>query len=224
MQNYIKLITIITLFIFSYACSNNSKHETEEETLPTPVQEVETENTDAENNQAQPEDMNDFRVAKWGMSMEEVIELEPEPPKLKKDNTLDYSTIMLDKQVQIGYTFENDKLIRAGFYFLTEPDTKNGYIETYDEVKELLTEANGQPFIDTIKQKDPSQKIDEEQMGEAICKGDVLYASQWNLPRTDIQLVLRGEDSECHLTIVYLSKELMRQMIEQRLQKPNQDG
>ncbi|MGB3365453.1 MAG: hypothetical protein WBB48_11835, partial [Thermodesulfobacteriota bacterium] len=118
-----------------------------------------------------------------------------------------------------GYTFKDDELIRAGFFFFSKLKTKNDYIEKYHSLKEELTKVNGKPVLDTEKQKDPSQTIDSDNKGEAVCNGDMLYATQWDLPATDIQLVLRGEDSECMITILYLSEEGLRQLLENRTQQ-----
>jgi hypothetical protein len=161
----------------------------------------------------------DFRKAKWGMSREEVQETEETEPILENENTIDYSIILSGMQAQVGYTFKDDELIRAGFFFFSKLKTKNDYIEKYNSLKEELIKVNGKPVLDTEKQKDTFQRIDPDNKGEAVCNGDMLYATQWDLPATDIQLVLRGEDSECKLTILYLSEEGLRQLLKNRTQQ-----
>ena len=61
-------------------------------------------------------------------------------------------------------------------------------------------------------------------MGNAVCDGEVLYATQWKTPGTNIQLVLRGENSECILTVLYLSQDGMRQILEDRIEKQKQES
>lgn len=208
MRNYIKLLAVITVIFFMYSCSNEQKPKEQNDNLPTRSEGVNNEKAEI----VDPEVVKiyDFRRAKWGMSKEEVMESELLEPELKSDNTLDYSVIIMNIQTQIGYTFKDNELIRAGFFFLTKPETKNEYIDNYLKIKEDLIKVNGEPVIDTIKQKNPSEKIEPSNMGQTICDGDVIYASQWDLPATAIQLVLRGESSECILTILYLSEERMR--------------
>lgn len=207
MKNYIKLPTLIILALFIFACSNDST--TTDSTQANQAPEIDNEAVEKY----------DFRKAKWGMSRQEVKESEEAEPILEKENTIDYSTILLDMQAQVGYTFKDDELIRAGFFFFSKLKTKNDYIEKYHSLKEELTKVNGKPVLDTEKQKDPSQTIDPDNKGEAVCNGDMLYATQWDLPATDIQLVLRGENSECMLTILYLSEEGLRQLLRNRAEQ-----
>lgn len=204
MKNYIKLLTLVGLSLFIFACSNDNK--TTDSTQATQAPEIDNEAVEKY----------DFRKAKWGMSKQEVKETEETEPILEKENLIDYSIMFLGMQAQVGYTFKDDELIRAGFFFFSKFDSKNKYIEKYNSLKEELTKANGKPVLDTEKQKDPSQTIDPDNQGEAVCSGDMLYASQWDLPTTDIQLVLRGENSECNLTILYMSEEGLRQLLKRR--------
>jgi len=207
LKNYIKLVTIIGFALLIFACSNDNK--TTDSTQANQAPEIDNEAVEKY----------DFRKAKWGMSRQEVKESEETEPILENENTIDYSTILLGMQAQVGYTFKDDELIRAGFFFFSKLKTKNDYIEKYHSLKEELTKVNGKPVLDTEKQKDPSQTIDSDNKGEAVCNGDMLYATQWDLPATDIQLVLRGEDSECMITILYLSEEGLRQLLENRTQQ-----
>jgi len=210
LKNYIKLLTLIGFALFIYACSN-------EDNATNNIEEANTAESKTENSEAAVK--YDFRRANWGMSMQEVKESEESEPVLESENTIDYSTFLMAMQTQIGYTFKNDELIRAGFFFLTKPDTNNKYIETYKKLQDELKKVNGEPILDTEQQIDPSQTIDPDKKAEAVCNGDLLYATQWDLPKTDIQLILRGEDAECKLTIIYLSEEGFRQILEDRSNK-----
>lgn len=217
MQSYIKLLTLITITLFMYSCSNDQNPTGENDTLPPQIQEAENKETETEDPQAAQ--LYDFRAAMWGMSMEEVMESEKSKPTIKTENTLDYITFLTGMRTQIGYTFKDNKLIRAGFFFLTKPKTQNEYADKFLQIKKELIKANGEPIIDKVQQIDPSKKIDEADMGQAACNGDAIFAAQWDLPATDIQLVLRGENSECVLTILYISEEGLRQMLSDRLEK-----
>jgi len=204
LKNYIKLLTLVGLSLLIFACSNDNK--TTDSTQATGAPKIDNEAVEKY----------DFRKAKWGMSKEEVKKTEETEPIIEKENIIDYSIIFFGMQAQVGYTFKDDELIRAGFFFFSNLDTKNDYIEKYNSLKEELTKVHGKPVIDTEQQKDTSQTIDPENKGEAVCSGEMLYAAQWDLPRTDIQLVLRGENSECALTILYLSEEGLRQLLKNR--------
>jgi len=219
LRNYFILTAIITFALFTLACSNdkNSGSEGDAAQSESSTEEVvEQKSEDEENIDPDAIEKYDFRKANWGMSMEEVKKSEGKEPELESENTLDYSTVILGMQTQIGYTFNNDELIRGGFFFITKPETNNGYIEKYKEIKEELTKVNGKPVIDTEQSLDPYQKFAPEEKGDAVCNGDLLYAAQWDLPNTDIQLVLRGANNECMLTVLYQSEESLRQLIKER--------
>jgi hypothetical protein len=205
--------------LFTFACSNDKKSGDENNSQQNEVnteEVVEEQTQDTENIDEEAIEKYDFRKANWGMSMEEVKTSEGKEPELESENTLDYSTIILGMQTQIGYTFNNNELIRGGFFFITKPETNNGYIEKYEEIKEELVKVNGKPVIDTEQALDPYQTFTPEEKGDAVCNGDLLYATQWDLPNTDIQLVLRGANNECMLTILYQSEESLRQLIKER--------
>jgi len=220
LQNYIKLLMVITITFITYSCSNDKKPHEENDKLTPRTEEVKNKKTEIEDSETV--EKYDFRRSNWGMPMEEVMESEENEPELKSENTLDYSVFTMGMQTKIGYTFKDDELIRAGIFFQTKPETKNEYVDTYYKIQAELIKVNGKPVIDAVKQKDPSKKIDPNNRGLAACNGDIIYASQWDLSATDIQLVLRGESSECILTILYLSEEGMRQMLTDSVNKKKQ--
>ena len=217
LKYYIKLITVITFSLLILSCSNNNSDNAD---TNVPEQEAVPAETSPANTQSNYDpdaiEKYDFRKAHWGMSKQEVKDSEDGEPALEKENNLEYSTVMFEVQFQIGYTFFNDELIRAGFLMLTKPETNEEYVEKYNQLKKELTKINGEPVIDTKQSIDPSKTVAEDKKADAVCNGDMLYATQWDLPHTDIQLVLRGDKSECVLTVLYLSEEGVRKLLEER--------
>lgn len=138
------------------------------------------------------------------MSREEVMASERDKLIFDNENSIEYRTFIGDIQAQANYKFQDDKLIRGGYYFLKEYEDKNEYIEVYEQLKERMIEAKGPPAIDKVVQLNPSAEIDPENKGQAVCDGDLIYGTQWNYPGSDIQLVFRGEKGTCYLTINFL--------------------
>ncbi len=200
MKNYYQVF-IIMIFIFSiYACSNNPlrlSNDTEETEI--------IENS--ENGKY------DFRKATWGMSKSEVMQTEEDEPAFESEYKIDYETKMMGFDGKIGYTFKDDELIRASFLLLDKPKTNTEYIDIYSKIQKKLRGKYGKTVIETIQHRDPSQRIEPGMEGDAICDGDLLYATQWDTPSSDIQLLLHGNNSNCSITIMYLSEEGFRQMI-----------
>lgn len=195
MKNYIQFLSLAALSIFAFACSNPEG----------------TVSEDSQKGQAQEQEvndieipLNDFRNARWGMSKQEVMDSERTTLVFEEDNSVEYRVFVGNYQAQANYKFQNDKLVRAGLYFVNEYEDKNEYIKVYDFVKEKMIEDKGSPIIDKQVQLDPSQDIDPEQIGQAVCDGKVIYGTQWKDPRSDIQLLLRGEEGTCYVTVIFL--------------------
>lgn len=184
-------ITLLTVFIF--ACSNTQeKAQNDSETAQT------------EEIKKPQRPKYDFRKTRWGMSRQEVMDSERAKLIFENENSVEYRVFVGDYQAQANYKFQDDKLIRAGLYFLKEYDDKNDYLTAYEILKESMVKNLGSPLIDKSVQLDPSQVIDTGQQAQAVCDGKIVYGSQWNYPGTDVQLLLRGEDGTCYLTIMYI--------------------
>lgn len=195
MKNYIKFLSVIALSLFIFACSNNEQPAGENASTED-VQKKEVKHTE------RPEF--DFRKARWGMSKDEVKANEPGKPLFDIENSVEYRIFIDDLQAQVNYKFQNDKLIRAGYYFPTKYEDKNEYIKTYEQLKEMIMEAKGPPVIDKVVQMNPSAEIDPGNKGQAVCDGNLIYGAQWDYPGSDIQLVFRGDGKNCYLTVTYL--------------------
>ena len=196
MRDYVKFLFVITLTLFIFACSNNDETAEEDgaaeggkqvERLKAPVR---------------PEF--DFRKTRWGMSREEVLAHEPGKPIFNTENSLEYQIFIGDIQAQANYKFDGDKLIRAGYHLPRKYEDMNEYLDKYEKIKAMIIESKGSPMIDKEVQLDPSEEIDPDKKGEAACEGKLVYGTQWKHPGSDIQLLLRGENSECYLTVIYL--------------------
>jgi len=219
LHKFLKILTLILITVFIFSCSNDNKPtQDHDNSIP------QSETIKIQNENIESGELYDFRSARWGMTMEDVIESEPEKPISKSDNTLDFMTTILDMQTQVRYTFKDDQLIRGGFFFKVNDNEKKDYIDSYNKLKEMLIQINRKPFIDTIRQIDTFKKIDDSNMGEAVCNGDVIYASQWDIPRADIQLLLRGENSECIITALYLSDQAIQEMLKDRIEQQKQES
>ena len=195
MKYYVRFLSIAAVALLTFACSNN--------------QEPESDNTQTE--QAEKQEAKhterpdyDFRRARWGMSRDEVKASERSKLIFEEENFVEYTMFIGDYQAQVNYKFQDDKLVRVGLYFPKEYEDKNEYITVYEFLKDFMIQSKGTPVIDKVVQINPSEKIDPEQMGQAACDGKVLHGAQWDYPGSDIQLLLRGEEGTCYLTVIYL--------------------
>ncbi len=203
MKNCYNFFVIIILGLILFACSNNPLQQSNQ-----------SDDADAKDLSVNTShDKYDFRKATWGMSKTEVMQTEEAKPVFESEYKINYETNMMGFDSKIGYTFSDDELVRASFLLLENPSTNNEYIDIYKSIQKRLKSKYGKTVIDTIQHRDPNQRIEPGLEGDAICDGDLLYATQWDTPTSDIQLLLHGNSSECSITIMYLSEEGFRQII-----------
>ena len=158
----------------------------------------------------------DFRGTKWGMSMAEVKKAEPYPPRAETDDSLTYKGKYKNIITAINYKFKDDKLFRAGVLYATKLESPSLYLENYEMIKKDITDAyDSTPVLDGEKQTNPDVVIDPGKKAEAVCKGDLMYASQWNLPRSIVILMLRGNDEGCIMTLNYIDLKTLHFTAEQ---------
>jgi hypothetical protein len=86
----------------------------------------------------------------------------------------------------------------------------NAYIDDFKEVKKSLVEKYGRPKHgdDDACWKDELYKDDPDIWGMAISAGHLVYQAAWQTDRTDILLMLKGDNFEVRLIAQYTSKEL----------------
>ncbi|MEQ9619850.1 MAG: hypothetical protein RIG61_11855 [Deltaproteobacteria bacterium] len=201
MKNHL-LITFVMIFsLLAAACNDNGKETRNappgdtaelESPGPTPGPEVKE---------------YDFRGSDWGATREEVMATERNEPVYEDDDTLEYKGVVEKMLMLITYKFRDDKLVRGGFVLNQQIRDKNEYPERYNKLKKILIEANGAPRKDIEKNLNPNAVINDENKGDAVCRGDIVYGAQWVLPDTVINLLLNGQQSQCYLAIIYTSRE-----------------
>jgi len=157
----------------------------------------------------------DFRGTNWGMSKAEVKKAEPYPPRAETVDSLTYKGKYRNLITDINYKFKDGKLFRTGVFYLTKQDSASLYMDNYEKIKQDVTDAYGKPVIDGEKQTNPSAVIDPGKKADAVCRGDLMYAAQWNLPRTMVVLMVRGNGEDCVISLSYIDINVLQTTAEQ---------
>jgi hypothetical protein len=157
----------------------------------------------------------DFRGTKWGMSMAEVRKAEPYPPRAETDDSLTFKGKYKNIVTLINYKFKDDKLFRAGIIYSAKFDSPSLYVDNYERIKKDITAAYGKPVLDGEKQTNPEAVIAPDKKAEAVCNGDLMYASQWNVPRSMVFLTVRGNGHDCLVTLNYIDTKALKFTAEQ---------
>jgi len=143
-----------------------------------------------------------FRVPVWGMTMEEVLNVEGTAPKNQTEDKLNYETFIAGHGVFIDYQFDKGKLVRESLIFPEVKEDKNDYIREFRDIKDKFSAQYGQPVIDSSKNL-TGEDIPNAKKGDAVCEGKLVYGAQWDLPGTTARLVLNSYKSQCTLVMMY---------------------
>lgn len=158
-------------------------------------------------------DATDFRNVKWGMSRDEVIQLEKLRLKDEEPSKLFYETAIAGQQCILIYSFINDKLFSGNYLFSDKHSNYNEYINDYLNIKALLEEKYGK-YTDNDQKW--TQKINFElDKGMAVAMGYLNYLSSWKTDATEIDLLLFGDNLDVKLGISYRSIKYLKEAREQ---------
>jgi len=149
---------------------------------------------------------NYFRDTRWGMSKNQVFELEGRPANHEKSyglETVKYRKKAIGLDCSIEFIFAGNKLIRAKYIFLEKHKHKNQYISDYKKIKDWLTEKHGMPQGSNVTWRNDLYKEDYSNWGLAVGLGHLEYGSLWKNQEVEIFLTLSGENNKLSLRAEY---------------------
>jgi len=152
----------------------------------------------------------DFRKTNWGMTKDQVKKAELGRLVSEDDGLLVFSDKVAGRDVQIGYVFIGDKLVRSKYVFLEQHSNENLFISDYVRIKEILTEKYGPPLEDRSVWANELYRNDQPRWGMAVSVGHLLFFSEWKTPSTHIFHGLKGDNFKISLQTEYSSRELGR--------------
>jgi len=149
-----------------------------------------------------------LRKTKWGMSVAQVKSSEPLEVVKEDKDFLGSKTIVIGKDVLLGYFFVDNQLVRARYVLAESHTNENDFITDYNDFKKILTKKNGKPKQDETFWKNDLYKDDYSHWGTAISLGHLVYLSSWETQDTEINLILAGENFDISCIVEYRSKKL----------------
>ncbi|MFC5449064.1 copper amine oxidase N-terminal domain-containing protein [Paenibacillus aestuarii] len=148
-----------------------------------------------------------FRNVKWGMSREEIKNLEKVKFLGEQDGNLYYSDEILGIKMAVYYEFIDNKLVRA---ILVHNDThfnNKDYILDYNTMKKALNNKYGNSTSDQLIWQDDIYKNSPDDYGLAVQAGHLEYLTKWDLKETNITEYMYGKDFKFSFTVEFKSKE-----------------
>ncbi len=149
----------------------------------------------------------DFRKTRWGMSQNEVLGSEEIVPVEKSDNLLRYSTEVLGRNVDLLFSFVDEKLIEASYRLTENYLVSDHFIRVYSEFQDALREKYGVPQEQSITWVNNLYKKDRSKRGLALSLGHVAYNSAWKTANTVITCSLREQNYNILCLVEYRSAE-----------------
>ncbi|MAT38866.1 MAG: hypothetical protein CL946_04605 [Ectothiorhodospiraceae bacterium] len=177
---------------------------------------------------AQDQDGYDFRKTKWGMTPAQVKASEStspieEGPSGQFDLMIIYSGNVANLQTLYSYHFINNKLVSTFYNFRESYVNDNMYLEDYLKIKEILTRKYGPPSKDNTVWSNDLYKGDPQNYGTAVSVGHLAFQSDWQTPRTDIRLTLKGENFKTGMGVIYVDRK-SKALIESSKQKSEEEN
>ena len=148
-----------------------------------------------------------FRGLEWGSTKKDAV-AKYGKPDLEGDGFIAYNYTLAGESTLSGFYYKQDKLYSGAYILAESHSNKNGYIDDYNNFKNLLSKKYGTPTNDETYWKDDLYKDDYSSWGMAISKGDMLKYSTWSDDKTDIECSITGDNYDITCKILYSSNEL----------------
>lgn len=150
----------------------------------------------------------DFRKVTWGMTRDEVIAIEGEPPAdLTADDSIGYPVKVMSLDMLLLYSFLDDTLVKSAYALVETHSNQNTYLDDYAAIKTALTEKYGEPTADQQNFKDELYRDRKDKWGQGVSMGAMTYRTTWQTDRTDIITFMSGDNYKISLSIFYTSRD-----------------
>lgn len=162
----------------------------------------------------------DFRGVLWGMSREEVRAAEDLPFVGDTDGGLSFGPIeVADLNTLVLYSFAENQLVQASYAVLSEHTDDGHFIGDRDRLEKLLRDKYGNPVKDDTIWANRLFQDDPTRWGTALAAGHLFYVTKWRSPKTEVELILGGDNFKTSMFVHYRSVELaqLREATERKM-------
>ncbi len=155
-----------------------------------------------------------FRNTSWGMSSDEVKELqEDEPVKEQEKNgrlNLTYESTIVDRDCYIEYSFIDDELCKVRITLNEEHMMADPYIEDYLAIEKQLAKKYGEPEVSgPVWSSDTYRRIYGSEIAMALMLGFVKYETVFDAQElgTSVRMLMKADNLQISTVIEYTSTE-----------------
>ena len=147
----------------------------------------------------------DFRNTLWGMTRSDVKISEKDYPVSENETHITYIDKYMDLDAIVGFHFEGDSLIEAGYAFREYYTESKDYLKKYQKIESMLTNIYGEPIT-----KDDICSCSEQNVhctGSCQGNGVNFYLVQWITSRSIIRLMLVCDESSTEFGVLHISRD-----------------
>jgi len=148
----------------------------------------------------------DFRNVKWGASTAEIKAAETEGTFFKEEpNAIVYEVQIVSLPAMAIYISIQNQLVVAQYHFIVNHSNANEYLTDYVNVQEALDQKYWQRVPEYVWSNTLFQG-DADRYGTAVAAGHLSLIATWELTRTTITHMIRGDNFVVKHTISYKTK------------------
>mgnify|MGYP001766293038 CR=1 FL=1 len=156
-----------------------------------------------------------FRGAKWGMSKAEVIKYEGRKPVLDRTadglETIAFEDEALGMRVQVVYSFQDGRLVRAGYAFMEEHGDNSRHIEDYNRIEAAVGKRWGPPTNSPVMiWSEGATPKENGSWGAELGKGLLRFESLRENADTEVLHSLASTGAGIAHGLIYLNKAFER--------------
>jgi hypothetical protein len=164
----------------------------------------------------------DFRVARWGESKEVIMAKEGKTDLSPDEDLYMFTDNVAGFSCMVGYFFVDNKLVRSRYLFQQKHTNKNDYIYDFKDLVELMSQKYGKPDWNSPEWKNRLYQDDPSEYGFAVSLGHLVYSAGWLTDKTDISVLLTGENYDISFLVQYSSTKY-KQLREENQKKRSLD-
>lgn len=146
--------------------------------------------------------MQEGRRTDWGMNAQEVKTHEPVQPVWElhfpildqNEQRVAYRSQIEGIDTSLIYTFYEDRLAQANYWFEAKHDDLAEYVQDFHMVKNWIIQFYGKPAMVQEIWLDPLYRYEKSLWGQAVMRGHLKMVAEWQNATTHITLLLDGGD------------------------------
>lgn len=187
------ILTMLGIFIFSSCDAGNNKEV---------IETIEV-NNKKYNRYA---DTYYFRGTVWGMTKDEVIEIEGREPDSSIGSVIYYDDLSVNGfQTDASFYFDDNKLISGGYKFVFSGLNHVSTMRSYETMRDILTNSYGEPIeVEELwtNENDPD-KGKKDYYGRALSEDRLELRNKWLKSDTSVLLAIYKEGVDITVTLSY---------------------